>query len=283
MAHNFQVNTGRFLAEVFKVVYFGGEEVPPDKQLGTIKVRNHRYHHYIYNVDNADTSKSSIKHGEQLALTGPTLAPISCPSGYLVIEADLFCGAFKGTIRIDWAPVSGDECKFLERRIKSKKGPGEIIIFLGMFFYATEALLDVSLLTKDSSDVFVGGVVAAHTSNSAKPEHSSSLFSEKTGCNIKVQSGESIPLSRSIIVAPLRCNLFLDINLSCNTETIVGTLKFDAALNGIFYKTLIGTKCEVKAKVAWNVQHESVGALNDRCVYSDEESDEDWHIEDDED
>lgn len=279
-----KVNTGRFLAEVFKVVYLGGEEVPPDKQLGTIKVRNHRYHHYIYNVDKADTSKSSIKHGEELTLTGPTLAPISCPSGYLVIEADLFCDAFKSSIRIDWAPVPGDECKFFERRIKSKKGPGEIIIFLGMFFYATEALLDVSLLTKDSSDVsVVGGVVAAYTSNSVKPEHSSSLFSEKIGCNIKVQSGESIPLSKSIIVVPLRCKFFLSINLSCDDETIAGTLKFEAALNGTFHKSLIGTKCEVKAKVIWNAEHECVGALNDRCVYSDEESDEDWLSQDGED
>ncbi|KAK1402522.1 hypothetical protein POM88_002127 [Heracleum sosnowskyi] len=276
----FQVNAGRFLAEVFKVVYLGGDEVTPNKQLGTIKIRNHRYHHYIYNVDNADTSKSSIKHGDQLTLTGPTLAPISCPSGFLVIEVDLFCGAFKRSVRIDWAPVPGDECKYLERRIKSKDGSGEILISLGMFFYATEAFLEVSLLTKDSSAASVGGVITAHTSNSVNLEFSSSLFSDH---NIKLQSGEPIPLSRSIIVVPLRCKLFLDINLSCDDETVVGSLEFDSDLNGTYHKTLLGTKCEIKAKVTWNVKHESVGALNERCVYSDEESDEDCLSEDDED
>ncbi|KAK1402514.1 hypothetical protein POM88_002119 [Heracleum sosnowskyi] len=109
-----------------------------------------------------DMGKPSIKHGDQLTLTGPTLAPISCPSGYLVIEVDLFCGAFKGSTRIDWAPVPGDECKSLKTNFVSKHG--EISIFLGMFFYATEALIEVSLSTKDSSDVYVGGIVAARSS-----------------------------------------------------------------------------------------------------------------------
>lgn len=276
----FKVNAGRFLAEVFKVVYLGSDEVTPDKQLGTIKIRNHRYHHYIYNVGNADTRKSSIKHGDQLTLTGPALAPISCPSGFLVIEVDLFCGAFKRSVRIDWAPVPGDECKYLERRIKSKDGSGEILISFGMFFYATEAFLEVILLTKDNSAASVGGVVAAYSSNSVNLDFSSSLFSNR---NIKVQSGEPIPLSRSIVVVPLRCKLFLDINLCCGNETIVGTLEFDADLSGTYHKNLLGTKCEIKAKVTWNVKHECVGALNDRCVYSDEESDEGCYSEDDED
>ncbi|KAK1402516.1 hypothetical protein POM88_002121 [Heracleum sosnowskyi] len=46
---------------------------------------------------------------------------------------------------------------------------------------------------------------------------------------------------------------------------------------------LLGTNCEIKAKVAWNVKHESTGALSDICVYSDEESGEDCLSEEDED
>ncbi|KAK1402505.1 hypothetical protein POM88_002116 [Heracleum sosnowskyi] len=277
---------GCFHAEVFKVVYLGNEEVTPDKQLGTIKVRNHKYHHYIYNVDNADTIKSSIKHGDQLTLTGPSLAPISCPSGMLVIQLDLFGGAFKGSKRIDWAPFPGtNECAFLEKRFKSRDGRGEIIIFLGMFYYATEAFLDVSLFSKNSSAVAVGGVIVARPSNSLKPEFSSFLFSKNSGCSIKVQSGEQIPLSRSITVLPLKCKLFLDINLSCDDENITSTLEFDAHLKGTFHKTLLGTKCEIKAKVIWNVKHKSFGALNAKCVYSeeDDDSDEEWLTDDEDD
>ncbi|XP_074353381.1 uncharacterized protein LOC141692438 [Apium graveolens] len=261
---------GRFRAEVFKVVYLGSEDVTPDKQLGSIKVRNHEYHHYIYNVDNADFSKPSIKRGDQLTLTGPSLAPISCASGMLVIQLDLFCGAFKGSKRIDWAPYPD--------------GRAEIIIFLGMFYYATEAFIDLSLFTMDTSAVSVGGVVTARPCNSTKPEFSSSLFMENTGRAIKVQSGERIPLSRSIVVLPLKCKLFLDINLSCDDEIIASTLEFDASLKGTVHKILLGTKCEIKAKVIWNVKHESLGALNDKIVYSEEEmGDEDWLTDDDED
>ncbi|KAK1402520.1 hypothetical protein POM88_002125 [Heracleum sosnowskyi] len=263
-------NRGRFLAEVFSVLYHGKTEVTPDKQLGTIKVRNHRYHHFIYNVDKLDRGKASIKHGDELTLTGPTLAPVSCPSGYLVIEVDLFCGAFKGSTRIDWAPVPGDECKSLKRDFVSKDG--QISVFLGMFFYATEALIEFSLSTKDSSDICVGGRIAARTSKFRDQKFSSLLFLE-TG-QIKVHSGESIPLSRSLTVVPLGYKMFLDIRLVSDGETVSETLEFDASLDGTYHKTLPGTKCEIKAKVIWNVKHESVGALNDRCVYSDEESDE---------
>ncbi|KAL8156211.1 hypothetical protein AgCh_001340 [Apium graveolens] len=201
------------------------------------------------------------------------------------VTPDKQLGSIKGSKRIDWAPYPGtNECVFLEKRFKSKDGRAEIIIFLGMFYYATEAFIDLSLFTMDTSAVSVGGVVTVRPCNSTKPEFSSSLFMENTGRAIKVQSGERIPLSRSIVVLPLKCKLFLDINLSCDDEIIASTLEFDASLKGTVHKILLGTKCEIKAKVIWNVKHESLGALNDKIVYSEEEmGDEDWLTDDDED
>lgn len=255
----------RFIAEIFKVVY-KGKEVEPEKQLGTIIVKNRKYHHFLYNGDDAYRCKLSIKNDDELILTGPSLASITCPSGHLVIDVDLFCGAFKESINVNWIPSHhGEECHYGEKSIKSRyDDDDEILIYFGMFYRATEAVVEISLFTTDGSVVEFCGSVTAHTSAEDGTKYSSLLFSY-----MEVQSEEPIPLSRSIVAVPMKSQLSVKIDFSSNDKSVQfdKILIFDPKLVGAEEKKIPGTNCEIFAKVTWNGKYHSRGELNDYCEY----------------
>lgn len=262
----------RFIVEIFKVVY-KGKEVEPEKQLGTIIAKNRKYHHCIYDVDDPYRCKSSIKDGNELILTGPSLASITCPSGYLVIDVDIFCGAFEESIYVNWIPsYHGEECHYGERSIKSIYDDNdEILIYFGMFYRATEAVVEISLFTTDGSVVEFCGKVAAHTipKDETKYAEDETKYSSLLFSDMKVQSEEPMPLSRSIVAVPVKSQLSVKIDLSSDDESVQfhNIFNFDPKLDGAVEKTIGGSNCQICAKVTWNGKYHSRGELNDHCNY----------------
>ncbi|XP_074347638.1 uncharacterized protein LOC141686504 [Apium graveolens] len=243
---------GLWLAEVFKVVYHGHEELTPHRQIGTIKVNDELNEHYLYKVGRTDKRKPSIRHMDEVMLTGPRISSISTENS-LTIDVDLFRGAYKDTFYIK--DILNDDsvkiCYPLQRRIISKDGRGEIVILYAIYDNAIEAQLEIKLLADDNFTLEVYGVVAASTTKLDSFEHISMLFLKKPDDKIKVRRRRLLPLSRSIVAVPLETELIVDIHLLTGDENHIfeGTVKFKAERGGTRRQLVEGKKCKILVEV----------------------------------
>lgn len=208
---------------------------------------------YLYNVESVDMNRPSVQAGEELILTSPNEDSFSV-DGHLVIDIDLFCGEYKGSIIYQHFPANRDLHNFpLEKRIISKDGTGEIIVLYALFNNAMEAHLEIELLTNDKSAVNMHGIIAACTSKILNPAFSSMVFLKKPSFGINVGHKEKIPLSRSVVAVPYESVLYIDFHLvdDDDNDVVEGSVAFDAKPGSESEKRFRGKKGEIVATVTW--------------------------------
>lgn len=239
---------------MFNVIYLGRGEINPEKQIGTIKVDDGTTSHYLYKVNDVDTSRPTIQPGDELVLTGPNVRSISS-NGPLEIDFDMFCGDYKDSICYECYPWNQRlRNKPIEKRIISKDGTGEILVLYSLFSNSVEAHLKIELLTNDNSAAAnLHGVIAANISDIDRPAFSSMIFLKKPGYGINVGRGDQIPLSRSIVAVPYESVLFLDFHLVTGDDDIVeGYLEFNVEPSYELVKRFSGEKGEFIATVTFS-------------------------------
>lgn len=249
---------GDYMVEIFRVLYLGRDEIKPS---GTIRVNNRRNCQYLYNVPVTDQSIPSIKPGDELPLTGPSVGAICCPCG-VRIEVDLFDGAYKAKICMDeWEQsYSLDSFNCIESRLLSEDGEGEIVIVFGLYCNAVEACFDITLFHMDESVAEVYGIISAASNQIKNPQISTCLFlGQSSSQKIVVKSPKltRVPLSRAFVAVPLDSQLYVDVCLSSdkcmNNKIFCDTLVFEAKTCGIYQKTMHGLKAKIGVRVKWDV------------------------------
>lgn len=152
--------------DVLNITYFGIDEIGPEKQLDTIKIISTGGIQYLYNVDQVDMSKPSIKYGDPILLTlkAPTVAFGDCETVYL--EFDLFCSAYKGSVHCQ-AMLNWGDAITETKELRSLDGFGVILVQIVHYDTATTANVEV-FLSGNTTATNVYGAVFATTSGSSK-------------------------------------------------------------------------------------------------------------------
>lgn len=240
---------GHSLLEVFQIVYIGAAEIKPEDQTGTIKIRcSDGADQYLYNVKSVDPCAPSIQCGGQLMVTvkSPT---IRCEQHD--IEFDLFRGAYKGTIDIDWDTLSSKPTKW-HGKIQSRDGTSSIIVHYGLYTDARLADIQVKLLDNSIQEVY--GVVAA--SNSALQRDlrhcTSVLFAMEPEYPLRVcwDRDPCLPLSKSCVAVPFNATLYVHLHLTCGGVVYKERLSFKHQKAG--QVVLVETSSRtIEVKVTW--------------------------------
>lgn len=251
--------------EVFKIVYLGRDKLEPRKQLGTIKMSFDDSVLYLYKVDKIDTSRPTIEYMDDIPVEFKSPA---IDIAHVDIEVDLFNGAYKGSINLDW---EGDDDSYRtesrESRIRSRHGFGEIAIVYGLFNNAAVANLEVKLLDC-AADANVYGVVAASNSRLTSRTCVSMLFAKKPDNKTEVGEHGLIPLSRSWVGVPMCSKLYVLISLHCDEVEYKARLAFDAKTRGkdvefSEFNYPQGKKPRIQVNVTWNVKQKAIKSLYD--------------------
>ncbi|KAK1363754.1 hypothetical protein POM88_039315 [Heracleum sosnowskyi] len=258
---------GIALMEVFKIVYLGPDKLEPSKQLGTIKMSFDDKVLYLYKVDKIDPSRPTIEYMDDIPLEIKS-PPVDF--AHVDIEVDLFNGAYKGSINLDWeADDVSYQAESRESRIRSKHGLGEIVIVYGLFNNAAVANLEVKLLDC-AADANVYGVVAACNSGLNSRACVSMLFAKKPGNKTQVGKHGLIPLSRSCLGVPMCSKLYVLISLHRDEVDYKAKLAFDAKTRGkdrecyeINYPQGNTDTPRIQVNVTWNVKQKAIQLLYD--------------------
>lgn len=242
---------GITLVEVFNIIYLGADEVPPEKQLGTISIEsNHRQ--YLYKVDTVDMKRPSIKFGDPITVTME--APIIGYVDYDIVF-NLFCGAYTGRVEIEWPEEYQYDFPYealsYEDRIKSDDGTGQICVQSGVFANATIANVEIKLGKCGFANVH--GYVMASNSRLDLPTRASILFWMKTDNGIQVRDG-LIPLSKSRVGVPLDSEFYLAISLVCDNEDFTTKVTLIPEEAGIWEGIFCNNKLQVR--VTWDATKE---------------------------
>lgn len=245
------------LMEVFNLIYLSHDELEPEKQCGTIKMISDGGVQFLYNVQDIDMSKPTIKYGDDILVTvkGPT-----CSFMCLDMQFDMFSGAYKDSIEVEWDSNESvaDDVLFEERRIVSRDGTGEICVMVGLFFDATVACLGVKLVD-NSSATNVYGVILASNSKLDIPKCTSVLFEKKPDNVIQVGDDGLIPLSKSRVGVPMNSVLYVDISLNVNGVNYTASSSFDAKKTGEFSEVYSSENRVVfQVQVTWDAKKNSI-------------------------
>lgn len=248
--------------EVFSIIYLG-DDVPPEKQLGTIcfvppntkppnlRNRNNSNSRYLYQVDEVDMEKPSLKFGDPIMLT---VGPLTTKFNEFLFEYDLFCGAYTGFLEVEWEHLEEDEVSLWEERIDSDDGTSQIVVQFGLFANAAVANVEMTLLGNcDSTNVH--GFVFASNSRLDLPTRASILFWTNSDNKVQVRDGV-VPLSRSRVGVPLDSDFELAISLVCDTEECTTKVSLIPAEPDTFQQNFCDDKLQVK--VTWEYEKESI-------------------------
>lgn len=227
----------------------------PEDQIGTIKMISGRSFQYLYNVKSADPFRPSIKCGGQIMVTvnSPTIRWEK-----LAIEFDLFRGAFKGTIKIDWETLDYAKPTPCHGKIYSREGPAsKIYVHYGLFADANVA--DIELKFLDNSDQDVYGAVAASSSKLQRDiRHWTSMLFVKVEDNpvcVRPDRDPRLPLSKSRVAVPLGATLNVHFHLNCNGKVFKQRLSFKHQIAGEVVS--LDTSKMIQVKVTWKRAHKS--------------------------
>ncbi|KAK1394963.1 Suppressor of auxin resistance 3 [Heracleum sosnowskyi] len=243
---------GFSLMEVFNIRYLGRDKVYPEEQHGTITIICDSGFHfqYLYNVPDVDLGKPSIKYKDDIPITvkGPTTFFQDA-----LIKFDLFSGAYKGTIEVNWHSymLSRAPVFFEERKIQSRDGTGAIAVLMGQFSNATIATLEVRVLNR-SAATNVYGIVVANNSKLDRANCTSVLFVRKDDYKVLVGPDGVIPLSKSCVGVPLESVLYVDFSLHVDGHLCTGTVTFDAETIGVREGCERENDPMIQVKVNWN-------------------------------
>ncbi|KAK1385510.1 hypothetical protein POM88_023245 [Heracleum sosnowskyi] len=234
--------------DVFNIMYLGTDEVVPEKQLGTIKLHSSGGIQYLYKVEDVDIHRPSIKYGDSIPVTikGPSIPFFDS----VIIEFDLFCGAYKGKKRLQWDPLP-HEVSVKSVFFTSNDGTGQILVYIGGYANATVAGLEIKLLD-NSVAKNVGGVVFASNSELELGHCANVLFTEKSNNGLIVGHDGVIPLSRSFVGVPLYSKLYVEVSLIVDGHDHTGIVSFDPIIKGVYEEFLTNDEeKKIIVKVTW--------------------------------
>ncbi|KAK1396424.1 hypothetical protein POM88_006287 [Heracleum sosnowskyi] len=202
--------------------------------------------HYLYNVDEVDENKPSIKYGDPIMVTSgaPTIELTNFD-----IEFNLFCGVFRGCINKKWENPRHDKVSIRKEIINSEDGLDSIRVEYGLFANATVANVEVNLLG-DSGSPYVDGFVVARNSRLGRPTHASILFWKNSDNKIQVKDGV-VPLSKSRVGVPLNSKFYVVIILKCDDVEYTTQLTFLPQEAGTIQENTSDDKFQVR--VTWGV------------------------------
>ncbi|KAK1356572.1 hypothetical protein POM88_049828 [Heracleum sosnowskyi] len=251
--------------DVFNIMYLGVDEIVPEKQLGTIKLHSSGGVQYLYKVEDVDIHRPSIKYGDSIPVTikGPSIPFFD----YVLIEFDLFCGAYKGKKRLQWDPLP-HEVSVKSVFFTANDGTGQILVYMGGYANATAASLQIKLLD-NSADKNVHGVVFSSNNELELGHCANVLFREKSNNGFIVGHDGVIPLSRSFVGVPLYSKLYVEVSLSVDGHDHRGIVSFDPLKEGVYEEFLTNDKGEqILIKVTWIdiAQFDNRKGLT-QCVY----------------
>ncbi|KAK1367732.1 hypothetical protein POM88_033824 [Heracleum sosnowskyi] len=188
--------------DVLNITYYGAESTFPEKQLGTIKVNSTDGFQYLCKVEEVDMSKMPIGNGDPILLTSlaPTIA-FDHFDDVVILEFDLFCGAFKGSVCFDTRIADGEAFSMQEQLI-STDNLNMILVQMGHYANATTATVEVHM-SGNPIATNVYGAVFATNSRLDTPNCASVLFLDDSREGLKVGPNGKIPLSRSCVGVPL--------------------------------------------------------------------------------
>lgn len=201
--------------DVFGIVYLGDDEVPPEDQLGTIRITDHYTNvgFDLYKVDSVDLFNPSIKFGDPIMFSG---AP-NTEFQEFDIEFNLFCGAYMGSIKeYELDEYDGNNVEVIEDTIYAVDGTSQIRVQFGLFSSATIANVVMTLLG-NSADTNVHGFVFASNSRLDSSSCASILFWKNSDSKVPVKD-HVIPLSKSSVGVPLNSEFSLAISLICDNQ-----------------------------------------------------------------
>lgn len=230
------------------MIYLGNDEVDAEKQLGKIRMEFDSGSKNIFYQTNVDMSRPSIKYGDTISVTDK--GPI-CDLEELDMQFNLFCGAYKGSIKVEFRPCN-NQVLFDERRIRSVDGTGEISVVFGHLSNATIADLKIQLLNA-SAVANVHGVVAARNSKLDQPLCTNDLFWKSPANKIEVGLDGVIPLSKPRVGVPLDSKLYIDISVDVDGEQINRTVTFVPQTTGKKSEPVADSekKTKILVKVTW--------------------------------
>ncbi|KAK1355011.1 hypothetical protein POM88_048267 [Heracleum sosnowskyi] len=235
----------------------GNDEIGPEKQLGTIIMEFNSGSKELYNRRKVDLSNPSIKYGDTIFVTKQNAGPISSLE-VLDMQFDLFLGAYKGSIKVEFDPFD-NQVWFEQRSIRSVVDTGKIFVVFGCLSNATVANMEIQLLDI-SAPVDVHGVIAARNSVLDQPSCTSVLFWKSSVKKIEVGRNGVIPLLKSRVGVPLVSKFYVDVSLSINGEHYEGTVSFDPHTKGVYGEgvSIPGKEAKIKVKVKWDARKNSV-------------------------
>lgn len=257
---------GISIVEVYSITYLGSSPVKAEDQNGSICIKTNQMCYSLYHESKVDTSKPSIKYGDQLPMRN--VGPI-CNFTDLELKFDLFSRTYKGSKYL-FSRKDGDW--LVKRSLKSIDGyQRNISVLFGCFSNATVANVKVMFLpdvpfSDATTDVY--GVVVATNSKFDHPSSTSYLFYENPNDTIEVEHNDVIPLSQSRVGVPLDSQFYVDISLSCDGIQYKGTAEFTPGKNKKDSKMVSG---QILVKVTWNCSEDSDSSDEDSNY-----ADEDW-------
>ncbi|KAK1376797.1 hypothetical protein POM88_032990 [Heracleum sosnowskyi] len=263
----FQELVGISILEVYSITYLGTYPMEAEDQIGVIFIKTNDMTYHLYHERKLDTSKPSIKYGDQLPMW--RVEPI-CSFTKLELIFESFSDNYnKGSSKeFSHSPKDGDVLANLS--MKSRDGyKRKISVLFGCFSNATVANLEVMFLPEVPDAITnVYGVVVASNSKFDQPSCISYLFSHDSASTIQVEHDHVIPLSKSRVGVPLDSKLNVDISLFCNDIQHKGAVDFNPNINGEETR-MVGDQIQVK--VTWNCNEDSYFTDED-SNFTDEDS-----------
>ncbi|CAN6374220.1 unnamed protein product [Urochloa humidicola] len=269
-------NPGRYMAEVFAVrvpAAAGGDRPPPS---GTISFHGgHCCSDFIYSSspgeDEEPTPPPACDSQGNIVLTGPSVA--TSAYGPIVFNLDLHDGSRgsystqgeaandeedgnKGA-RIFCDSISGEFSNYnrtIVETIDTGYGPADLIY--AVLSNAVQGTVSVKLARQvGSSDATT--ILGRITARSKLFDVGCVLFYNERGDkdDVRVRSGELIPLARQALTVPLHMPLTVELDLRCSSgdEIVRGALEFNPAIEGQHTQRLVGVNgAEFEVTISWS-------------------------------
>lgn len=252
--HEQEERYGNSLLEVFQIVYLGGNEIEPQDQAGTIKLISDHGFQYLYNAQYVPPYlQPSLQCGDQIMVTVKSPS-IRCGQHYF--EFDLFSGAYKGTIVIDWEEDAIGEPTRWVKKIQSRDGTGTISLHFGLFPYARVADIEINFIDNSIEDAY--GVVCASNSLLQRDlrHFASILFVTDADHPISPELDTQIPLSKSRVAVPLDSTLYVDFLLNCDGKEYKDRLSFECQKDGDVLA--VDRSQTIWVKITWGADRDSI-------------------------
>ncbi|CAL4995314.1 unnamed protein product [Urochloa decumbens] len=266
---------GRYMAEVFAVrvpAAAGGDRPPP---CGTISFHGgHCCSDFIYSSipaeDEEPTPPPTCDSQGNILLTGPSVA--TSAYGPIVFNLDLHDGSHGSTSpkgeaaadeeedgnagRIFCDAIDGEFSNYdrtIVETVDTGYGPADVIY--AVLSNAVEGRVSVKLARQ------VGGAATAIlgtiTARSKLFDAGCVLFYNEHGDKeeVRVRSGELIPLARQALAVPVHMPLTVELDLRCSSgdEMVRGAVEFTPAIDGQHTQRLVGVNgAELEVTISWS-------------------------------